>query len=50
MFKTALQILGSQQDAEDVMKALKNNPLLKKGVPERINTETTGTNPRDIEF
>ncbi len=38
------------QDAEDVMNALKNNPLLKKGVPERINTETTGTNPRDIEF
>ena len=38
------------QDAEDVMEALKNNPLLKKGVPERINTETTGTNPRNIEF
>lgn len=38
------------QDAEDVMNALKNNPLLKKGVPKRINTETTGTNPRDIDF
>lgn len=38
------------QSAQDVMESLKNNPLLKNGVPERVNTESNGTNPRDIEF
>jgi phospholipid/cholesterol/gamma-HCH transport system substrate-binding protein len=36
--------------AEDVMVALTNNPLLKNGIPERVETRTGGTSPRDISF
>jgi phospholipid/cholesterol/gamma-HCH transport system substrate-binding protein len=36
--------------AEDVLIALTNNPLLKKGIPEGAETQSNGTNPRDIAF
>ena len=36
--------------AEDLMTALTNNPLLRRGVPGRLETEDTSTNPRDIRF
>jgi phospholipid/cholesterol/gamma-HCH transport system substrate-binding protein len=36
--------------AEDVLIALTNNPLLKNGVPPRVETRTGGTSPRDIPF
>jgi phospholipid/cholesterol/gamma-HCH transport system substrate-binding protein len=36
--------------AEDVLAGLKNNPLLKNGIPEAVQTETTGTSLRDIAF
>jgi phospholipid/cholesterol/gamma-HCH transport system substrate-binding protein len=35
---------------EDVLISLTNNPLLKKGVPERKETNTGGTYTRDLEF
>jgi phospholipid/cholesterol/gamma-HCH transport system substrate-binding protein len=35
---------------EDVLIALTNNPLLKRGVPERKETNTGGTYTRDLEF
>ncbi|OQA63567.1 MAG: mce related protein [Spirochaetes bacterium ADurb.Bin269] len=35
---------------QDVLEALKNNPILKNGVPERIKTDSSGTNSRNIEF
>jgi phospholipid/cholesterol/gamma-HCH transport system substrate-binding protein len=35
---------------EDVLISLTNNPLLKKGVPERKETNTGGTYNRDLEF
>jgi phospholipid/cholesterol/gamma-HCH transport system substrate-binding protein len=35
---------------EDVLVALTNNPLLKKGVPERKETRTGGSQTRDLEF
>jgi len=35
---------------EDVLVALTNNPLLKKGVPERKETKTGGAQTRDMEF
>ena len=38
------------QSAEDVLVALTNNPLLRRGVPERRETPVGGTRPRDIEF
>ncbi|MDR2758923.1 MAG: MlaD family protein [Spirochaetaceae bacterium] len=38
------------KSAEDVLTALLNNPLLKKGVPSPVEVQTNGTNPRDISF
>jgi phospholipid/cholesterol/gamma-HCH transport system substrate-binding protein len=40
-------ILGS---AQDVLTALTNNPLLKNGIPERIESHSSGTSTRDISF
>jgi phospholipid/cholesterol/gamma-HCH transport system substrate-binding protein len=40
-------VLGT---AEEVLIALTNNPLLKNGIPPRVETRTGGTNPRDISF
>jgi phospholipid/cholesterol/gamma-HCH transport system substrate-binding protein len=36
--------------AEDVLIALTNNPLLKNGIPQRVETRTGGTSARDIPF
>ncbi|MDR3343475.1 MAG: MlaD family protein [Treponema sp.] len=36
--------------AEDVLIALTNNPLLKKGIPTKVQTQSNGTSPRDINF
>jgi phospholipid/cholesterol/gamma-HCH transport system substrate-binding protein len=36
--------------AEDVLIALTNNPLLKNGIPPKVETRTGGTSPRDISF
>jgi phospholipid/cholesterol/gamma-HCH transport system substrate-binding protein len=37
-------------NANDVLVALTNNPLLKKGVPQPVRAEPSGLNPRDISF
>jgi phospholipid/cholesterol/gamma-HCH transport system substrate-binding protein len=36
--------------AEDVLIALRNNPLLRNGIPEHAETDAAGTNPRNISF
>ena len=36
--------------AEDVLVALTNNPLLRKGIPSRPDSQSGGTGPRDIRF
>ncbi|MDR2110530.1 MAG: MlaD family protein [Spirochaetaceae bacterium] len=41
------ELLGT---GEDVLIALRNNPLLRRGVPDRGRTQSGGTNPRNIEF
>jgi len=38
------------KEVEDVAIAAKNNPLLKKGVPERKETRTGGSQTRNLEF
>ena len=38
------------QTAEDTLKALNNNPLLRGGVPKRLETQSSDTRPRDIRF
>ncbi|AEF86659.1 Mce-like protein [Treponema primitia ZAS-2] len=37
-------------EAADVMVALRNNPLLKNGVPQKIQSGTGGVSPRDVSF
>jgi len=36
--------------AEDVLIALRNNPLLRRGIPEHAEIDSSGTNPRSIQF
>jgi phospholipid/cholesterol/gamma-HCH transport system substrate-binding protein len=36
--------------AEDVLVALTNNPLLRKGIPAKVEVQSSGTSPRDIQF
>ncbi|GHV84567.1 hypothetical protein AGMMS50230_01750 [Spirochaetia bacterium] len=38
------------QAAEDVLISLRNNPLLRKGIPEHAEIDSSGTNPRNITF
>lgn len=38
------------KSAEDVLVALTNNPLLRKGIPDKVETQSGGTGPRDIQF
>ena len=41
---------GALRVFEDVLVSLTNNPLLKKGIPERTETKNDGTRTRDLEF
>ena len=38
------------EKGQDVLEALKNNPILRGGIPERVQTDSSGTNSRRIEF
>ena len=38
------------KNAEDVLISVANNPLLRGGIPQRVQTQTGGTSPRDINF
>jgi phospholipid/cholesterol/gamma-HCH transport system substrate-binding protein len=38
------------ESAQDVIIAMQNNPLLRKGVPSRPRSQTGGISPRDISF
>jgi phospholipid/cholesterol/gamma-HCH transport system substrate-binding protein len=40
----------SLQAAQDVLIALRNNPLLRNGIPEHAEIDSSGTNPRNITF
>jgi phospholipid/cholesterol/gamma-HCH transport system substrate-binding protein len=45
-----VELRQTLQTAEDVLVAVRNSPLLKNGVPSHIETQSNGTNPRDIAF
>jgi ABC-type transporter Mla subunit MlaD len=47
MLTEVQEILNS---VEDVLTAILNNPLLRNGVGERVKTQPTGTNMRDLAF
>ncbi|MDR1177598.1 MAG: MlaD family protein [Spirochaetaceae bacterium] len=36
--------------ADDVLVALSNSPLLRRGIPDPVETRASGTSPRDIQF
>jgi phospholipid/cholesterol/gamma-HCH transport system substrate-binding protein len=38
------------QAANDVLIALRNNPILRNGIPEHAEVDSSGTNPRNIRF
>ena len=40
----------TMKSAEDVLVALTNNPLLRGGIPQKPETQSGGTRPRDIAF
>jgi phospholipid/cholesterol/gamma-HCH transport system substrate-binding protein len=44
------EVRGTLKSAEDVLTGISNNPLIKNGIPEKVQTPSSGTNPRDIEF
>lgn len=44
------EIRTTVKTAEDVLLALSNNPLLKRGIPAQVQVQSSGTNPRDISF
>lgn len=37
-------------NGQDVLEGLRNNPLLKNGISNRVQSDSSGTNSRDIEF
>ncbi len=45
-----MDVRNTLKNVNDVLIALENNPLLKKGVPTQVETQSSGTNPRDVEF
>jgi phospholipid/cholesterol/gamma-HCH transport system substrate-binding protein len=45
-----LELRAALESAEDVIIALRNNPLLKNGIPDRVLPGTGGTSSRDIDF
>jgi hypothetical protein len=38
------------KDADDLLISLKNNPLFRGGIPEHVEIDSSGTNPRNIKF
>ena len=44
------EVRAAVQTAEDVLVSLTNNPLLKGGIPAKVQTQSSGTSPRDIAF
>ncbi|MDR3303294.1 MAG: MlaD family protein [Treponema sp.] len=40
------EVQGTLQTADDVLTGVKNNPLLKKGIPDKVQAGSTGMSPR----
>jgi len=50
IFSLITEARGAVISAQDVLTALKNNPLLRGGIPEHAEIDASGTNPRNISF
>jgi phospholipid/cholesterol/gamma-HCH transport system substrate-binding protein len=45
-----MDVRTTLKNVNDLLISLENNPLLKKGIPAKVETQSSGTNPRDVEF
>ncbi|MDR2792940.1 MAG: MlaD family protein [Treponema sp.] len=45
-----MEVRIALKNVNDLLISLENNPLLKKGIPDSVNTQSSGTNSRDVEF
>ena len=45
-----VELRGTLRTAEDTLTALNNNPLLRGGVPPRVETQSGAASPRNIRF
>jgi len=45
-----MELRTTLKSADDVLVSLTNNPLLRNGVPDRVESQSGGTGPRDIQF
>jgi phospholipid/cholesterol/gamma-HCH transport system substrate-binding protein len=45
-----LEVRNALKSVNDLLISLENNPLLKNGIPAQVETQSSGTNPRDVEF
>jgi phospholipid/cholesterol/gamma-HCH transport system substrate-binding protein len=45
-----MELRGTLKTAEDVLVALTNNPLLRGGVPKKLESQSGSTSPREIRF
>ncbi|MDR2552386.1 MAG: MlaD family protein [Treponema sp.] len=44
------ELRSTLRTADDVLTGLKNNPLLRNGIPDHVETDVSGTSPRNISF
>jgi phospholipid/cholesterol/gamma-HCH transport system substrate-binding protein len=45
-----VDVRATLKQVDDLLTSLANNPLLKNGIPKQVQTQTSGTNPREVEF
>jgi phospholipid/cholesterol/gamma-HCH transport system substrate-binding protein len=45
-----LEVRSALKSVNDLLISLENNPLLKNGIPAQVETQSSGANPRDVEF
>jgi phospholipid/cholesterol/gamma-HCH transport system substrate-binding protein len=45
-----MDVRTALKNVNDLLVSLENNPLLKNGIPSKVETQSSGTNPRDVEF
>ncbi|MDR2447630.1 MAG: MlaD family protein [Treponema sp.] len=45
-----LEVRNALKSVNDLLISLENNPLFKNGIPAQVETQSSGANPRDVEF
>jgi phospholipid/cholesterol/gamma-HCH transport system substrate-binding protein len=50
LFSMIAEARAAINAANDVLVGLSNNPLLRRGIPDRAEIDSSATNPRNIRF